>query len=215
MKKISNVFKKSEIAIYAIAIMLVGAGYLNYTTMNKTTETSSNQVQEENIIETKNSEIKEKTIADIGDAELVSSNDIKFEDVKENNKEKNEEVTQVANIEENDYFASSKLERDKNYASMISNYSAIIEKDKVKEEEKKIAMQEITNINNTKNAIMICENVLTTKGFENLVIFVNNKSINVVVKTKDKLSKEKVAQIQNIVSRELDADINNIHITEK
>ena len=35
-------FKKSEIAIYAISLMLVAAGYFNYSTFNqKTEETAS------------------------------------------------------------------------------------------------------------------------------------------------------------------------------
>ena len=222
MKKFLNTFKKSEVAIYAIAIMLVAAGYLNYMSLNNNiidtvSQDIENVVEPENqenvknlvkIEETENTEnnivnenidfeeIKEEELANIGDAELVSSND-------------------VVETEENDYFANSKLDRDKTYASIISNYTAILEKDKVQEAEKKMAMEEITKINNTKNAIMICENVLSTKGFENSVIFVNDKSINVVVKVKEGLSKEKVAQIQNIVSRELNAELENIHITEK
>ena len=57
--------------------------------------------------------------------------------------------------------------------------------------------------------------ILSTKGFDNFVVLVNNNSVNVVVKLKDKLTKEKVAQIQNIVSRELNSKIEDIHITEK
>ena len=114
-----------------------------------------------------------------------------------------------------DYFTESKLERDKNYASMISNYTVILEKDSVSELEKKIAMQEITSINNTKNGIMICENLLSTKGFTNSVVFVNKQSVNVVVQVDNELDTQKVAQIQNIISRELNVEINNVHISEK
>ena len=60
---------------------------------------------------------------------------------------------------------------------------------------------------------MIAENLLKTKDIEDIILLVNDKSINVVVKT-DKLSQDKVAQIQNIVSREMNAEIDNIHITE-
>lgn len=61
---------------------------------------------------------------------------------------------------------------------------------------------------------MICENLLKTKGFENNVVFVNGESVNVIIKA-DNLKPEETAQIQNIVSRELNADINNIHISTK
>ena len=223
MKSFLKKFKKSEVAIYTIAIMLVAAGYLNYTTMDKPIiETSSKTESEEN--------------KSIGDAQLVNSDEIvkknntnkaenKTKDnseIKEENKKENvinDNITNQESVEtssnENDYFVSSKLDRDTNYASMISNYTAILEKDNISEPEKKTAMKEIDNINNEKKAIMICENLLSTKDFKNNVVFINDKSVNVVVKTEGGLNKEKVAQIQNIISRELKTDINNIHITEK
>ena len=61
---------------------------------------------------------------------------------------------------------------------------------------------------------MVCENLLQTKGFDNSVIFVNGDSVSVIIGTKQ-LKKEEVAQIQNIISRELKANISNIHISNK
>ena len=97
---------------------------------------------------------------------------------------------------------------------MIINEN-ILNNNNASEAQKSIATQEITKINNTKNAIMICENLISTKGFENCIIFVNDKSVNVVVKVEGGLSTEKVAKVQNIISRELGTEIENIHITEK
>ena len=201
MKKFLKAFKKSEVAIYAIAIMLVAAGYLNYSTNNQ-----------EEIVETLSKDTANNVVenTNIGDATLVNSDDVFEEALVENIEE-----TAETNSEQVDYFTESKLERDTNYASMISNYTAILEKDNVSEVEKKIAMQEITNINNTKNAIMICENLLSTKGFKNSIVFVNKQSVNVVVQLEDDLDTQKVAQIQNIISRELKVEINNVHISEK
>ena len=196
---------KGEFLIYAIALMLVTAGYFNY---------SSNL--NNNSIET-NAENDE--FAEIGDARLVDSNDVVENDsskeVSNINENGKEEEGKGDEVNENDYFVSSKLDRDKNYASMISTYTNIIEDSNVSQTEKETAMKEITNINNTKNAISICENLITTKGFANCIIFVNKDSINIVVENKEKLSTEKVAQIQNIISREFDCKIENIHITER
>ena len=61
---------------------------------------------------------------------------------------------------------------------------------------------------------MICENLISTKGFENNVIFVNKNSVNVIIGAKE-ISQEEIAQIQNIISREMDANIENIHISNK
>jgi len=209
MKRFLKVFKKSEVTIYAIAIMLVAAGYLNYSKMNH-----------EEIVETLSKDTLNNVVenTNIGDATLVNSDDVLEEALVENNEiEENlaTEETVETNSEDVDYFTESKLERDTNYASMISNYTAILEKDNVSEVEKKVAMQEITNINNIKNAIMICENLLSTKGFTNSIVFVNKESVNVVVQVDGDLDTQKVAQIQNIISRELKVEINNVHISEK
>ena len=61
---------------------------------------------------------------------------------------------------------------------------------------------------------MIAENLISTKGFENSIIFVNDTSVSVVVKAEN-LEKEQIAQIQNIVSRELKVELENIHISHK
>ena len=57
-------------------------------------------------------------------------------------------------------------------------------------------------------------NLLKNKNFADVIIFINNESINVVVKAK-KLETEQVAQVQNIVTREFKANITNIHISTK
>ena len=61
---------------------------------------------------------------------------------------------------------------------------------------------------------MIIENLVKTKGFKDIVVFINGDSINAVVKA-EKLGAQEIAQIQNIISRELSADISNIHISNK
>ncbi|MBO4815824.1 MAG: SpoIIIAH-like family protein [Clostridia bacterium] len=81
-------------------------------------------------------------------------------------------------------------------------------------ESKKDAISKINSINNTKNAIMIAENLIIAKGFKDVVIFVNDGSVSVVIQAVE-LKQEEVAQIQNIVSRELNVDAEMIHISNK
>lgn len=193
--------KNGEVIIYAIALMLVAAGYLNYTTSN------TEETYVEDVAEVSNNDTS------IGDATLVSSNEIV-----ENNEvvqDMTQENSNDSTTKEEDYFAKTKLDRDTMYASTISTYQAILEKNDVSEAQKSIATQEITKINNIKNAIMISENLILNKGFENCVILVNEESVNAVVKSSDGLDTKKVSQIQNIISREMKVEIENIHITER
>ena len=162
-------------------------------------------------------------LANIGDATLVNSSDIVDNNVTSNEvKEQQENYTSktdtisTSNNENNsdDYFVKSKLERDTMYSQMIETYEKVLNSNNSLETQKQTATQEITKINETKNSIMISENLLKTKGFDNNIIFVNGQSISIIVGTQE-LKQEEVAQIQNIVSREMKAQIENIHISTK
>ena len=127
------------------------------------------------------------------------------------------DATLVSNSEvivEDEYFQESKLSRDTMYSQTLETYQEMLNNTNVSEEQKAIVTQEITQLNREKNAIMICENLISTKGFEDCVIFVNLDSISVIIKT-DKLKQDEIAQIQNIISREMNAKIENIHIMTK
>lgn len=173
--------KKNQVVIYVIALMLIVAGYLNFTADGDF----------RSAVQTASSEEELDKMANIGDAQLVSSN-----------------------VVSDDYFSTSKLERDTMYSQMLETYEKILNSNNSLETQKQSATDEIKKINDTKNSIMICENLIKTKGFENSVIFVNGDSVSIVVKD-EQLTTEKVAQIQNIVSREMNTKVENIHISSK
>ena len=120
----------------------------------------------------------------------------------------------VENGDSKNYFVASRLERDKMYSQMLESYQKLAEDTAVPAEQKNISTQEISNINNRKNAIMIAENLIKNLGFEDVVIFVNNNSTSVIVKSEN-LSEADVAQIQNIVCREVGVEVGSIHISLK
>ena len=235
MKIMKGLLKKNQVIIYVIALMLVTAGYLNYTT------NTAEQVSAQTTMEMEAND--DMQIADIGDATLVNSEAVSENEVTENTtenvtenisntngnatQEANENVTQNTNTTENhtvtqtsatvttdEYFTKSKLERDTMYSQMIESYENVLNSSNSLETQKQSATEEIKKINDTKNSIMICENLISTKGFTNNIIFVNGDSISVIIGA-EQLQQEEVAQIQNIISRELQAEIENIHISTK
>jgi stage III sporulation protein AH len=219
-----KIINKNELTVLVIALMLVTAGYLDYIGKNKTEEASSiSDVSNNEIIGLieATTEEEEEEIASTGDAKLVNGEAEETIETSEVTAENAEQTTETSsngnssNTEEDDsYFVSSKLERTKMYSQTIENYQKILENQNVSEEQKAIATQEISNITQTQNAIMICENLLLAKGFDKCVIFVNDKSISAII-GKDNLTQEEIAQIQNIISRELNAEADNIHISTK
>lgn len=223
-----KLFKKNQIIIYVIVLMLMTAGYLNYTTNTEKEASVETALQME--------ATDDRQIADIGDATLVNSNDVVTENTQDNEntsnttKEENasntiqsnqenltndKEATQTTSTNQtNDYFVKSKLERDTMYSQMLETYEKVLNSSNSLETGKQAATQEIQKINDTKNSIMICENLILTKGFENNVVFVNGDSVSVIIGAQE-IKQEEVAQIQNIVARELKTEISNIHIATK
>lgn len=194
-----KILKRNQIIILVTALMLVTAGYLNFkSTYNKAENVSST-------VDLANSE------QNIGDATLVN-NDLDYETPVPPPEVERSTDAKLVSSDKDYYFENSRLDRDKMYSQMLEAYQKMFEGDS--QEQKTMAAQEIAKINTTRNAIMICENLIKTKGINDLVIFVNDTQISVVIDS-DELVTEKVAQIQNIISREMGADIANIHISKK
>lgn len=233
---------KNRVALVAVSLMLVTASYMNYlnrtklkiaelgdatfvsanaiisnTKNNKTEEASNNEentnvTQEVNAEEAKNIAI-DNSSKENNDATQTESTE-KNNDVNSNKeKEANKEVSSEAEIESKNYFTKLRLDREKTFSQMLDNYNAILDKGSISEEQKNVAAEGIKQINNSKNSITTIENLLKGKGFEDVVVLINENSTNVIVKSSEELNPKQVAQIENIVSRELNLDIEKIHIT--
>ncbi len=208
-----KVLKKNQLIVLVISLMLMTAGYLNFT----------------------NKEIKKEQISALGDATLVSGNAIIEEKeenaIIENKTEENEasETNEIENnilnnennniatinqMEEESYFVKSKLERENIYSQMLETYQEIYNNANATAEQKKEAIDKITEINNRRNSVMIAENLVQAKGFKDIVIFTNENSISVIIKA-EILEAEQIAQIQNIISRELNVGAEMINISTK
>lgn len=201
-----KVIKRNQLVILVIGLMLVTAGYLNFIE------------RQEKIVDASS----EAKIADLGDATLVNSGELVENEnllesgVIENETIETQETTKTLTQEptSDEYFSSTKLQRDTMYSQILETYQKMLDSTTISAEQKSIAQNEITKINNTKNAIMIAENLIKTKGFKDVVILVNEESVNVIINAEE-LKQEEIAQIQNIIAREMKAEIENIHISNK
>ena len=215
-----KILKRNQLIVLVISLMLITAGYLNFTSNQDIVQTST---------------IADRDDLSIGDAQLVSTIPTENEEEKIQNfingevntnqtenetpvgvdaysDPKNEETKET--VAEDYYFTTSKLDRNTMYSELLETYQEMYNNTNSSSEQKTEALKKINDINNTKNAIMIAENLIISKGFEDVVIFVNEGSISVVVEAEE-LKQEDVAKIQNIVSRELNANAEKIHISNK
>lgn len=234
-----KILKRNQIIISVLALMLITVGYMSYTSnVQNAVETgklmdaekfagigdarlvSSNNTVESNVAENDKLSNDEKS-NEIENASSISddsANEITTSTTENSNEQgvvpNNSAQTTSAQTTGANYFAVSKLERDTMYSQMVESYQNIISNNAVSPDQKNISTQEISKINNKKNSIMIAENLIKNLGFQDVVIFVNDNSTSVIVKA-EKLSEADVAQIQNIVCREIGVETENIHISVK
>ena len=232
-----QILKKNQIIISVIAIMLIAAGYMNYTSNEKQALETAVLTDSEKYAGIGDATLVSANVADNND--LVNNDETQNTDNENNDTSKNEDKkdeiksneqntettenavqneintsTTVTENSGNQYFAELRLERDKMYSQMLERYQKILSNSQISETQKEISENEIKKINDTRNAIMIAENLIKNKGFQDLIIFINGDSISIIVKAKE-LKEEQIAQIQNIISRELKGEIENIHISNK
>ena len=196
-----------QISLMCVGIVLIGIGYLNYSLdfkVDEVKEMASRSSNEINFgdVELVNTEPIEET------GMIVSNDNLVEEELIEKSKE------EISTIKESNYFQETRLERDKMYSEMIETYENLIKSELTPNDQKAIAAQEISNITNIKNGIMIAENLIKNKGFEDVIILVNNDTASVVVKSYN-LNQEEISKIQNIIQRELKIETKNINISNK
>lgn len=212
-----KVFKRNQIIISVIALMLIAVGYLNFgSAFSKTKQTSAkaedyevSQIGDAKLV---NSDNTEEVIDDQSElASNTSSNEKEDEETGDNQNNIRQTSTSVSNNVAN-YFVSSRMERDNMYSEMIETYENILGNASISEEQKNVSSKEISNINGKKNSTMIAENLIKNLGFDDAIIFFNNNSVSVIVRA-DTLQDADVAQIQNIVCRELNVKPEMVHIS--
>ncbi|MBR3882945.1 MAG: SpoIIIAH-like family protein [Clostridia bacterium] len=194
--------KQILLCVIAITFIVLGTINLNSNVKNEEFAEGMLEVASRNVLE-----------ENLGDVELVSSSAIVENESLDSTTSDEEKIEEIKSEDDN-YFEETKLERNRMYSESIEIYQNILKNSELKEDQKLIATNEITKLTNMKNGILVCENLIKNKGIDDVVILENNGIINVVVKS-SYLKKEEVSQIQNIIERHLNVDVQNISITRK
>ncbi len=229
-----KILKRNQLIILVVSLMLITAGYLNFTTNQENVQTSTiadrddNTIGDAQLVSTIPDDNENNTIENLvtGQTDLnETESEIEQNEIENELVENETPTSSIADNEGNDvdsnedeskdyYFTTSKLERNTMYSELLETYQEMYNNTNATANQKSEALEKINNINNTKNAIMIAENLIMAKDFEDAVIFVNEESVSVIIKSEE-LKGEEVAQIQNIVSRELNVKAETIHISNK
>ena len=194
MKK---VFKKNQIVIAVLAVMIAAAGYLNYSgkifgSKNKTAETGS--------------EMANKELLDISDQDTGSDSSLQTADNDQVDGNPGEAV--LTNGSVSALVAQAKVNREQVRATL----QAIIDNADIAEDQKADAVAQMVEMTQRAEQEVAIETLLASKGFQDAVVSLTEESADVVVDVAD-LSDAKRAQIEDIVTRKAEVNAANVVIT--
>lgn len=201
-----RIFKKNQIIIAALAVMIAAAGYLNYSgrlfnDKDKTVET--------------NSDLASQELLDISEEDLAAAGDIESQDSEAEGDGKVEGTPGEAVLtsgEASAVVAEAKVTREQVRAKNKEALQEIIDNDKLSEEQKSDAVAQMVAMTDLTEKEAAAETLLASKGFSEAVVSLSEDSADVVVNAKE-LSDASRAQIEDIITRKTGVAAENIVIT--
>lgn len=221
MKKI---FKKNQIIITALALMIAVAGYLSFTNEN---------MEDTKVAKEANADVSDTYDYEISDEDTLLEGDI-FTDSEDNSvaatetglevAESVEESTETAeenpgeavltsaSLEGVDFAAEMKLNREQMRAKNKESLLEIVNNTNIDEAAKQEAVNQMIAMTNVAERETAAEMLLEAKGFTDVVVSITDDTVDVVLDMGE-VTDAKRAQIEDIVKRKTNISADKIVIT--
>lgn len=197
-----RIFKKNQIIITTLAVMIAIAGYLNYSgvlfdkTGDDTTQTNADLANQELL------DISEEDL-ETGTGDILS-NDSEVEGIP------GEAVLTGTSAQTT--VAQAKISREQVRSQNKETLQSIIDNTNISDEEKQEAVSQLVRMTEIAEQEMAIETLMASKGFSEAVVNLTEDSADIVVNAAE-LTDANRAQIEDIVSRKTQIAPENIVIT--
>lgn len=205
---VKKIFKKNQVIIAALAVMIAAAGYLNY---------SGRLFGDKDKTQQMNAELASQELLDISEEDLASaSGDIKSQDSDTEGKEDGSvEGTPgeavLTSGEASAVVAEAKVTREQVRAKNRETLQQIIDNKELSDKQKKDAVSQMVKMTEVSEKEAAAETLLASKGFNDAVVSIADEAADVVVNAKE-LTEANRAQITDIVTRKTGVAAENIVI---
>lgn len=209
---LKGIWKKNQIIITALVLMVAVAGYLNFTDNSlsdgldwaKLAEGQKEESVEtaENGEDKKQEEEENKNVADTTDKLIDEGENI--------DSEVGEAV--LTSAQSNQAFYSIKLQREQTRAENKEMLTEIINNVNATEKQKNDAIDSIMEIADFAEKENAAETLLSAKGFPESVVSMEKNHVDVVINQKN-LTEQDIIQIEDIVTRKTEVSLENIVIS--
>lgn len=232
MKKI---FKKNQVIITALAIMIAVAGYLNFTSDKQVLTTSGDNVQQEGA---KGNEDDASISAAVEDT--VSGEELAAKEDTETDTQAAEEAAATESTDNADVAEASvdpdgepidsdsvgeavltsgsvtlsqaKLNREQTRSKAKEMLLEIVNNESLSEDAKKDAISQMLSMTERMEKENAAETQLAAKGFPDSIVSISDDSVDVTIST-SKLSDKERTQIEDIITRKTGCSLKQIVIT--
>lgn len=236
MKKI---FKKNQVIITALAIMIAVAGYLNFTSDKQVLNTSVENMESEGASGNSDDATVSAAVEDTVDGqELAQNEDASVDTTEENgdaeadNDEQSGEDTDVADasLDENGdpiesdkvgetvltnasvTLSQAKLNREQTRSKTKEMLLEIINNENLSEDAKKDAVDKMLSMTERMEKEAAAETQLAAKGFADSIVSISDESVDVTLSIAE-LTDTQRTQIEDIITRKTGCELNQIVIT--
>ena len=215
-----RLFRKNQIIITALAIMIVIAGYLNFTAdqtkpVKKEAESqTAEKLQAENIQAEEAAADAEADITSFPDEDLasVSAQAETVTDTETPEGEKVGEAVLTSSASAGAFSASAKLNREQVRSRNEASLLEIINNTEISEDMKADAIASMNQLTDRAEKELDAEILLDAKGFKDSVVSINDDSVDVIIGAAS-ITEEQRAQIEDIVTRKTERNVSDLVIT--
>ena len=204
-------FKKNQLIITALAVMIAIAGYLKYSdSMIDSQQLTAASASTDEVI------VSDEIEMDISAEDIYASTGITEEVVDEatetSNTEPGEAVFTSTNMVAGTFASEAKLSRDQTRAKNTESLLQIINSDVVSEAQKQSAIDQMLELTDISERETGAETLLAAKGFEDVVVSISEGKVDVVI-NQSEISDVQRAQIEDVITRKTGIPPENIVIT--
>ena len=213
-----QIFKKNQIIITALALMIAAAGYLQFSNPGKD-EITTGETDNVYFDEVDGTEIAD---GDVGETEgsITISVGNQQSDVTQQAQHTQEdteehqigEAVMVSTTLNASFTSNARLVREQRRALSKETLMGIINNASLSDEQKQIAVETLVNLTNIAEKENAAELLLEAKGFADPIVNIVDNEVDVVINAAS-VTDRQIAQIEDIVTRKTGFEPKDITIT--
>lgn len=212
-------YKNRGFVVITLSAMLVVVGVVNYQLSKKSALDVSKEFKayeqaqlSKNTDENSEGNSTEVDIVDSKSSEETAENESEVtEKVTETSKEIEAQLTSKENMQKSSYILDMKMTREKQRNDLAQSLNEMINNPSTSDETRKEASEMKLKLVKEQETELKIENLLSTKGFEDALVYISDGIVNVVVNEQE-LQKEEAAKIFDLVAEQADVKYENIKL---